>query len=50
MNKKTILGTIAFLVIAYILTAIYFSPVLDGKSIQQSDVVQFEGMAKISRL
>jgi hypothetical protein len=46
MNKKTILGTIAFLVIAYILTALYFSPVLDGKSIPQSDVVQFEGMAK----
>jgi hypothetical protein len=46
INFKTILPYLAAIVIFLVITIIYFSPLLEGKSILQSDIVNFKGMSK----
>lgn len=43
---KKFLPYIAAIVIFLVITLIYFSPLLEGKRIQQSDIMQFKGMSK----
>ncbi len=43
---KTILPYITAVFVFLVITMIYFSPLLEGKRIQQSDIMQFTGMSK----
>ena len=43
---KPLLVFLCFSVLSLLLSLIYFSPVLKGKKIYQSDIVQYTGMAK----
>ncbi|MBN1198879.1 MAG: hypothetical protein JXA23_05975, partial [Bacteroidales bacterium] len=45
-DLKTFLPYIAALVVFLVITMIYFSPLLEGKRIQQSDIMHFTGMSK----
>jgi hypothetical protein len=46
MNYKKIIPYGIAIVIFVLAALIYFSPVLEGKKILQSDIVQFTGMSK----
>ncbi len=46
MNFKSIIPTLIAIASFVIVSLIYFSPVLEGKKILQSDIVQFTGMSK----
>ncbi len=46
MNFKSIIPTLIAIASFVIISLIYFSPVLEGKKILQSDIVQFTGMSK----
>ncbi|NQV02506.1 MAG: hypothetical protein HQ542_07660 [Bacteroidia bacterium] len=46
VNFKILLPYIAAIVIFLIIALIYFSPLLEGKRIHQSDIVQFTGVSK----
>lgn len=46
MNFKKIFPFVTAVVVFAIISIIYFSPVLEGKEIYQSDIVQFTGMSK----
>ncbi len=46
MNFKSIFPTLIAIASFVIISLIYFSPVLEGKKILQSDIVQFTGMSK----
>lgn len=46
MNVKKFLPTIFAVVIFVLASVIYFHPILKGKKIAQSDITQFQGMAK----
>lgn len=46
MNWKKVLPHIAAIVILIIVSIIYFSPVLNGKYLMQSDMMQFPGISK----
>ena len=46
INFKSVLPYLAAIVIFLVITIIYFSPLLEGKSILQSDIVNFKGMSK----
>ncbi len=46
MNYKKYLPHVSALVILIITSLVYFSPILGGKVLPQSDMVQFPGMAK----
>lgn len=46
MKFKNFLPYVAAIVIFIIAALLYFSPVLSGKQIKQSDIVQYTGMAK----
>ncbi|MBE0648194.1 MAG: hypothetical protein IH596_10460 [Bacteroidales bacterium] len=43
---KALLPYITAILVFLVITLIYFSPLLDGKRIQQSDIMQFTGMSK----
>jgi hypothetical protein len=43
---KKIVPYLAAIVIFLVITMIYFSPLLEGKRILQSDIIQFKGMSK----
>jgi len=43
---KTLLPYITAVLVFLVITLIYFSPLLEGKRIQQSDIMQFTGMSK----
>jgi hypothetical protein len=46
VSFKTVLPYLAAVVIFLVITIVYFSPVLEGKRLLQSDIVQFQGMSK----
>ncbi len=45
-NFKKLLPYLAAILIFLVITMIYFSPLLEGKKILQSDIVNFQGMSK----
>jgi len=45
-NTKKLLPHLIAIVTFYVLTAIYFAPLFQGKAIRQSDVSQFKGMSQ----
>jgi hypothetical protein len=46
MNFKKILPHLVAIIVFLVLSAVYFSPQLEGKRIQQGDIVQYEAMQK----
>ncbi|MFH1160630.1 MAG: YfhO family protein [bacterium] len=46
IDFKKLLPYLAALLVFLLITVIYFSPLLEGKRIQQSDIMQFKGMSK----
>jgi len=46
INFKTLLPYLGAILIFLIITLAYFTPILEGKRILQSDIVQFQGMSK----
>ncbi len=46
MNKTQIVKHVLAIVFFALLTLVYFKPLLDGKDVQQSDMLHFEGMSK----
>ena len=45
-DYKTLYPYVTAVLVFLVITLIYFSPLIDGKQIQQSDIMQFTGMSK----
>jgi len=46
MKTKALLPYVTALIVFIVITLIYFSPLLKGKSINQSDIIQFKGQSQ----
>ena len=48
-KTKKILTHVCLIALMFIVTCVFFSPILQGKSLQQGDVISYQGMSKANK-